>query len=516
MQDYKTIMQVLDLRINKQLSRDRAKARCLLGNGTYQLIEERFKESGKTIEELKEMKESEVVSLIYPQDNIRRKKIPLPNYEQVYKNVNLIKSPLTLFEEWLEYKKNNPNGYQYTQFCEYYNRYVKDTYGSDVSMAVNRIPGEKVFIDWVGDTPSLVHDVYTNTYKKVHFFVTSVGVSNMIYAKAYENEKLPNFIDGTRCALEYYGAVPKYLVPDNLRAAVNKHNKDELIINTAYEDLENHYGVIILPPPNYKPKGKPTVERYVQFTEKRIIPKLAKNIYPSFEALNNKLFEIVDSTNKEYSRKLKVIKKETFETYDKPQMNPLPQVSFSLVDYKYVSKVPDNYHVEYDGHYYSIPFAYADKSVMIKATFTEIKIVDTNNSLIYKHTRSYKAFPKYITEDSHMPSSHRYWKEINENKSDEFIKRARRIGPNLEKLCTSVLYSFKHEEQSYNSLNGIIHLCDGLSYVMCDKVAKDCLDAGCATYSYFKKALSLFIDSNERSRNTLPEHENIRGKDFYK
>ena len=209
-------------------------------------------------------------------------------------------------------------------------------------------------------------------------------------------------------------------------------------------------------------------------------------------------------------------KKETFETYDKPSMKPLPQSRFSSVDYKYVSKVPSNYHVEYDGHYYSIPFEYADKPVMIKASFTEVKIVDENNSLIYKHSRSYKKFPKYVTEDSHMPSAHLYWKEINESNAETFLSRAQRIGPNMLKLIKSVMLSFKHEEQSYNSLNGILHLCDGLSYVFCDEIAKMCLDNGIATYTYFKKALSLAIQSKERKDNKLPEHNNIRGKDFYK
>lgn len=255
MQDYKTIMQVLELRVEKKLSRDKAKLRCKLGNGTYQLIEERFNESGKTFEELKTMKENDVVSLIYPEPNIRRKNIPLPDYESIHKRVNFTKVASTLFLEWLDYKKDNPDGYQYTQFVEYYNRFVKDAYGKDVSMAVNRVPGEKVFIDWVGDKPKLVYDSQTGVLKEAHFFVTSVGVSNMIFVKAYENEKLPNFIDGTKCALEYYGAVPKYLVPDNLKTAINKHTKDELIINAVYEDLENHYGVIVLPPPAYKPKG---------------------------------------------------------------------------------------------------------------------------------------------------------------------------------------------------------------------------------------------------------------------
>lgn len=66
MQNYKTIMQVLNLRMVQKLSRDKCKGRCKLGNGTYQCIEEKFRESGKSYDDLLKMNPDEVVSLFYP------------------------------------------------------------------------------------------------------------------------------------------------------------------------------------------------------------------------------------------------------------------------------------------------------------------------------------------------------------------------------------------------------------------------------------------------------------------
>ena len=56
-------------------------------------------------------------------------------------------------------------------------------------MVVERIPGEKVYIDWIGDQPEILMDSITGELKKVHFFVTTVGVSNRVYAEAFEDEK---------------------------------------------------------------------------------------------------------------------------------------------------------------------------------------------------------------------------------------------------------------------------------------------------------------------------------------
>ena len=74
--------------------------------------------------------------------------------------------------------------------------------------------------------------------------------------------------------LSYYGAVPKYLVPDNLKTAVTRHSKDELVLQSAFSDLETFYDTIILPPPPRKPKGKPTVENHVRFLETHLVEEL--------------------------------------------------------------------------------------------------------------------------------------------------------------------------------------------------------------------------------------------------
>ena len=56
-------------------------------------------------------------------------------------------------------------------------------------MTVNRKPGEKMYIDWVGDQPELLVDVETSEIKKVHIFATTLGVSSLIYAEAVNGLK---------------------------------------------------------------------------------------------------------------------------------------------------------------------------------------------------------------------------------------------------------------------------------------------------------------------------------------
>jgi len=139
----------------------------------------------------------------------------------------------------------------------YFHDFAAKNYGNkDVSMPIERIPGERVYIDWIGDKPELVVDLETGELFKVHVFVTTVGVSNYIYAEIFPDEKIANFVARTVHALEYYKAVPKYLGPDNCKTTVTKHKKDEVIINASYQDLENFYSVVILSPLVRKAKRK--------------------------------------------------------------------------------------------------------------------------------------------------------------------------------------------------------------------------------------------------------------------
>ena len=55
-------------------------------------------------------------------------------------------------------------------------------------MAVERSPGEKMYIDWVGDQPEILVDPRTGEIKKVHVFTTTLGVSSLVYAECLSKE----------------------------------------------------------------------------------------------------------------------------------------------------------------------------------------------------------------------------------------------------------------------------------------------------------------------------------------
>lgn len=517
MQNCNTILGIIDMRQHRISYADCCN-RYHVGHSTISLIMSRFNESGKTLDELKQMNPNDVEKLFYPPENVRRKEESvMPDYAAVHDRILREGSKANLFYMWLKYKQEHPSGYQYTQYCHYYNEYVTQNYGSDkVTMAVERIPGEKLYIDWIGDQPEILVDSYTGEIHKVHFFVTTIGVSSLIYAEAFEDEKLPSFIAGTVHALDYYGAVPKHLVPDNLRAAVTKHTKDELILNTAYQDLENFYEVVVLPPPPRKPTGKATVEKHVQYLETHLLEDLKEKIYFHIEDINRDIKTKIAEINNRIVKNTGLSRMEAYLRYDKPQMKPLAGGSFSLCEYKYFAHIPNNCHLLFDNHYYSVLYTYYNQPAILKATMAEIKICDMNNKLICTHRRSYNDFPKYITKSEHLKPEHQYYKDVNSKDSSYYRRWASGYGPYLSKLIDAVLLAPAHEEQAYNSCNGILHMCTDQSKLLVEEAAKICIESSACRYSYFKKTLNrLSASSATKAGNTLPKHENLRGKEIY-
>ncbi len=517
MQDYNTIVGVIQMRLNK-CSYSVVQDRYHIGSGTVTRIMNRFKASELTLEQLRKMEPSEVETLFYPPEIRRAKDIPLPDFQMYFDRIHSAGSKVNLAYCWIDYKQTHPNGYEQSQFYELFNQFVQNTYGgSSAKMAVERRPGEKLYIDWVGDHPALLLNPNTGELKDVHVFVTTLGLSSLIYAELFLNEKLPAFVAGTVHALQYYGGIPKYLVPDNLKAAVKKHSRDELVLQTAYSDLEDFYDVIVLPPPPRKPKGKATVENGVRYLETHLLEKLRERTYTSLEEMNVEAMRIVEALNSRVVKGKGVSRKTVFEKYDKPCLKPLPGGKYTVCEYKTVLRVPDNYHIEFDGHYYSVLYTHCGKPAIVKASMYEVRICDQYNRIICTHKRVYSDFPRYITEPSHMRPEHLYYKEVNEKDGAYYRRWAAVFGPSTAEFIDRMLKSAKHEEQAYNSCAGILHAVKDLPHGLVEEAASQCIRMNSCRYKSFKQVLSRLKDSPAAaSPGTLPEHANIRGRDNYK
>lgn len=159
---------------------------------------------------------------------------------------------VTLMLLWLEYRADEPDGFGYSRFCGLYGDWRRSV---SATMRQTHAAGEKLFVDFAGDTVAVI-DPVTGDTRQAHIFVSALGASNFTYAEARWSEGLADWIGVHVGALAAIGGVPKAVVCDNLKAGVTKASRYEPGVNRTYQDLATHYGFAILPTRVRKPRDK--------------------------------------------------------------------------------------------------------------------------------------------------------------------------------------------------------------------------------------------------------------------
>ena len=77
----------------------------------------------------------------------------------------------------------------------------------------------------------------------------------------------------------------------------------------------------------------------------------------------------------------------------------------------------------------------------------------------------------YITDDSHKPPEHKYYKELNAHDGDYYRRWANTYGTTMHTLIDRILRSPKHEKQAYNSCKGILHIVKDVPYHVVEAAA---------------------------------------------
>lgn len=131
---------------------------------------------------------------------------PLPDWNRVHRE----RKGVTLMLLWEEYQAVHPDGYRYSRFCELYRLWRQKL---DVTMRQDHKAGEKLFVDYAGQTMSITNPE-TGEITEAQIFVAVLGASNYTYAEATHSQSLKDWILSHRRALEFFGGVPEIVVPD--------------------------------------------------------------------------------------------------------------------------------------------------------------------------------------------------------------------------------------------------------------------------------------------------------------
>ena len=138
-----------------------------------------------------------------------------PDWTQIRRELQ--RKHVTLSILWDEYIAEHPDGYRYSRFCELYRTWEARL---PVTMRQTHASGEKLFVDYAGDTVPVVIDRLTGETRAAQIFVAVLGASSFTYAEATWTQTLPDWIEAYNRTFAAIGGVPALLVPDNAKVAI--------------------------------------------------------------------------------------------------------------------------------------------------------------------------------------------------------------------------------------------------------------------------------------------------------
>jgi transposase len=413
---------------------------------------------------------------------------------------------------WIEYRDDHPkNGLQYSQFCHHYRTWEGTI---DVVMRQHHVAGEKVFVDFAGQTQRVV-DPHTAEVRQAPIFCACLGASNYTYAEVLSAADLPSFLGAHVRMLAFFGGSPRVVVPDNLKDAVRLASFYEPDINPSYADLARHYDLVVVPARVRRPRDKAKVESAVQQVERQVMAPLRNRTFFSLAEANAAFAEQLQILNARPFQKMNGSRKSLFEGLDRPALSPLPARAYEFALWKR-ARVNIDYHVQVDSAFYSVPYQLARREVEVRLSQGVVEIFH-GGKRVASHGRCF-VLGRFVTLAEHMPASHRRHLEWTPSR---LISWGEGMGPSTGALVAGILERRPHPEQGYRSCLGLMSLAKGYTPERLEAAAGRAVAAGAYSWKSVKNILARGLErapvaaSSETEGTLVLFHEHVRGPEYF-
>jgi len=410
---------------------------------------------------------------------------------------------------WEEYRFNYSNGYSYTQFCFHLKQQL---IARNPSMVLDHKPGEKVFVDFAGKKLSYV-DIQTGEIIWCPVFVACLPYSDYSFVMAVRSQGIEDFIYALKCCLEYLGGAPLILVTDNLKSAITKANRYEPEVTRALEDFCNHYNITLIPTRAAKPKDKALVENQVKMAYSRVYAKLRNQQFFGMHALNQSIGGKNKYHNQTRMQQKPYCREERFLANEKQLLQPLPKEPYEIKYYRELKVAKNNHiHLTCDKHYYSVPYPWIGERVKVIYTRSMVRIY-ARGKMIAIHPRNYTP-GVYSTIREHLCSHHQHYLD---RSPSYYIQQAEKKSKAMSQIIQLLFEGGRPPEQNYRTCDGLLNLHRKTDPEIFNKACEQAISCQCYSYRFILKIIeNLKKHSPEQTHlNPLPEHENIRGKNYY-
>lgn len=332
--------------------------------------------------------------------------------------------------------------YQYTQFCDIYRNWAKK---SKATMRIHHKPGDAMEVDWAGGTLPITDSV-TGEANPAYLFVAVLPCSCYAYVELCDDMKTENWLLCHVHAYEYFGGVPRLLIPDNLKTGVTKNTRLDTILNRSYIELADHYQAAIVPTRVKAPKDKSHAEGTVSYASTWVLAALRNETFFTLVDAKEAVAEKLEELNEYPFKKREGNRRESYLLEEKEFMQPLPANPYEPSVWSDQTVLLD-YTVSDGINKYSVPYDLIGEVVSVRTTRDTIEVFFHGSRVaVHPRERSRKRDP--ITTPSHMPENHRQYLSYT---TDDFKAWAMSIGPETEKVIRYFLDSGRAPEQGFKS-----------------------------------------------------------------
>jgi transposase len=255
-------------------------------------------------------------------------------------------------------------------------------------------PGAEAQVDF-GQAAAVVDE--NGRRRRPHLLRVVLSHSRKGYTEAIEKQTTDGFIRCLESAFWYFGGVPKTLIIDNLRAAVNKADWFDPELNPKIRSFAEHYGTVFLPTRVRTPRHKGKVERGVDYAQENAIKG---RTFRSLREQNEHLWEWesqVADTRIHGTTREQVGK--AFRERERSALLPLPLERFPFF-HEALRSVHRDGHVSVEKAYYSVPPEFLGRKVWVRWDGRLVRIFDAKMEQIALHARQEPG--KFSTQNSHL------------------------------------------------------------------------------------------------------------------
>jgi transposase len=289
-------------------------------------------------------------------------------------------------------------------------------------------PGEELQVDF--GKMGMLFDAEVGRRRKVQGLVFTAVLSRHTFVWLSWRESLEDVIAGFEAAWEFFGGVFKVVIPDNLKAIVDRADPLHPRINPTFLEYAQARGFVIDPARVRRPQDKPRVERTVQFVQR------------SFWA-GEEFTDLADAQRRaETWARVRAGMRihgttaarpaEMFVVLEAPVLLPAPTERYDIPTWT-DAKVHRDHHIQVGRALYSVPGALIGQQVTVRADTKLVKILH-RGQVIKIHPR----LPAggRVTDEADLPSEVTAYalRDL-----DKLQRQAGRHGPAVGAYATALL-----------------------------------------------------------------------------